>query len=251
MLSVPFHFENKPVARRLRNLRRPRSRHHARSHPRCHRSGREHHRTRRPVQRSACRWTRNPARQRTRAQARNDPRARAQTRRRNSRAFAIRRPGRLFLSQSDSAHGPRQVLPCRAPGRNRRHAHYRSPDRRSGPNICARRARTIWLRFSWPRLLRPISASSRSPRSLPALSTPSRAPASPAQRQQMTGRRQDLVKRIRRFSKLPVAVGFGISTPEQFAAVGKFAEGGRRRQRHRSRHRTKSRTGSRSLWQNS
>ena len=36
--------------------------------------------------------------------------------------------------------------------------------------------------------------------------------------------RKDLVKRIRRFSKLPVAVGFGISTPEQFAAVGKFAD---------------------------
>jgi tryptophan synthase alpha chain len=34
-----------------------------------------------------------------------------------------------------------------------------------------------------------------------------------------------LVKRIRRFTKLPVAVGFGISTPEQFSAVGKFAEG--------------------------
>jgi tryptophan synthase alpha chain len=44
-------------------------------------------------------------------------------------------------------------------------------------------------------------------------------------RQQMTGDAQALVKRIRRFSKLPVAVGFGISTPEQFKAVGKFAEG--------------------------
>jgi tryptophan synthase alpha chain len=44
-------------------------------------------------------------------------------------------------------------------------------------------------------------------------------------RQQMTGDAQSLVKRIRRFSKLPVAVGFGISTPAQFAAVGKFAEG--------------------------
>lgn len=43
-------------------------------------------------------------------------------------------------------------------------------------------------------------------------------------RQQMTGDAQALVKRIRRFSKLPVAVGFGISTPDQFAAVGKFAE---------------------------
>ena len=40
----------------------------------------------------------------------------------------------------------------------------------------------------------------------------------------MSGDAQSLVKRIRRFSKLPVAVGFGISTPEQFAAIGKFAE---------------------------
>jgi tryptophan synthase alpha chain len=44
------------------------------------------------------------------------------------------------------------------------------------------------------------------------------------ERQQMSGDARALVKRIRRFSKLPVAVGFGISTPEQFDAVGKFAE---------------------------
>jgi tryptophan synthase alpha chain len=44
-------------------------------------------------------------------------------------------------------------------------------------------------------------------------------------RHQMTGDAKSLVKRIRRFSKLPIAVGFGISTPEQFADVGKFAEG--------------------------
>ncbi len=43
-------------------------------------------------------------------------------------------------------------------------------------------------------------------------------------RDQMTGDAPSLVKRIRRFSKLPVAVGFGISTPDQFAAVGKYAE---------------------------
>jgi tryptophan synthase alpha chain len=43
------------------------------------------------------------------------------------------------------------------------------------------------------------------------------------ERQQMSGDAKTLVKRIRRFSKLPVAVGFGISTPEQFAAVGEFA----------------------------
>jgi tryptophan synthase alpha chain len=45
-------------------------------------------------------------------------------------------------------------------------------------------------------------------------------------RQQMTGDAKTLAKRIRRFTKLPIAVGFGISTAEQFAAVGKFAEGG-------------------------
>ena len=44
------------------------------------------------------------------------------------------------------------------------------------------------------------------------------------ERQQMSSDAQALVKRIRRFSKLPIAVGFGISTPEQFAAIGKFAE---------------------------
>lgn len=43
-------------------------------------------------------------------------------------------------------------------------------------------------------------------------------------RAEMTGEARNLVKRIRRFSKLPVAVGFGISTAGQFAAVGKFAE---------------------------
>ena len=44
-------------------------------------------------------------------------------------------------------------------------------------------------------------------------------------RSQMTGDARALVKRIRRFTRLPVAVGFGISTPAQFKAVGKFAEG--------------------------
>jgi tryptophan synthase alpha chain len=45
------------------------------------------------------------------------------------------------------------------------------------------------------------------------------------ERQQMSSDAESLVKRIRRFSKLPIAVGFGISTPEQFGAIGKFAEG--------------------------
>jgi tryptophan synthase alpha chain len=36
---------------------------------------------------------------------------------------------------------------------------------------------------------------------------------------------RELVGRIRRYTKLPVAVGFGVSTAEQFATVGEFADG--------------------------
>jgi tryptophan synthase alpha chain len=43
-------------------------------------------------------------------------------------------------------------------------------------------------------------------------------------RQQVADDAQKLVRRLRRVSKLPVAVGFGISNAEQFAAVGKFAD---------------------------
>jgi tryptophan synthase alpha chain len=34
------------------------------------------------------------------------------------------------------------------------------------------------------------------------------------------------VKRIRKFTRLPIAVGFGISNPQQFAEVGQFADAG-------------------------
>ena len=44
------------------------------------------------------------------------------------------------------------------------------------------------------------------------------------QRQQVADDARKLVKRLRRVTKLPVAVGFGISTPEQFAEVGEFAD---------------------------
>jgi tryptophan synthase alpha chain len=43
-------------------------------------------------------------------------------------------------------------------------------------------------------------------------------------RQQLAGDAQSLVRRLRRVTKLPVAVGFGISTAQQFAEVGKFAD---------------------------
>jgi len=47
----------------------------------------------------------------------------------------------------------------------------------------------------------------------------------------ITGARKDLtedahklVKRLRKFTDLPIAVGFGIASPEHFAAVGQFAD---------------------------
>ncbi len=43
-------------------------------------------------------------------------------------------------------------------------------------------------------------------------------------RQEVAGDAQSLVRRLRAFTKLPIAVGFGVSTPEQFAEVGHFAD---------------------------
>jgi tryptophan synthase alpha chain len=43
-------------------------------------------------------------------------------------------------------------------------------------------------------------------------------------RQQLAGDARNLVQRLRRVTKLPVAVGFGISNAAQFAEVGEFAD---------------------------
>ena len=43
-------------------------------------------------------------------------------------------------------------------------------------------------------------------------------------RQEVAGDAQALVERLRAHTKLPIAVGFGVSTPEQFAEVGRFAD---------------------------
>ena len=43
-------------------------------------------------------------------------------------------------------------------------------------------------------------------------------------RKDLTDDAQQLVKRLRKFTDLPIAVGFGISSAEQFNAVGKFAD---------------------------
>jgi tryptophan synthase alpha chain len=43
-------------------------------------------------------------------------------------------------------------------------------------------------------------------------------------RQQLAADAQKLVRRLRRVTKLPIALGFGISTREQFEEVGQFAD---------------------------
>jgi tryptophan synthase alpha chain len=43
-------------------------------------------------------------------------------------------------------------------------------------------------------------------------------------RQQLAEDARKLVRRLRRVTKLPIAVGFGVSTAEQFAEVGEFAD---------------------------
>jgi tryptophan synthase alpha chain len=43
-------------------------------------------------------------------------------------------------------------------------------------------------------------------------------------RKQLPDDARELVRRLRRHTKLPIAVGFGISSAEQFAEVGEFAE---------------------------
>jgi tryptophan synthase alpha chain len=43
-------------------------------------------------------------------------------------------------------------------------------------------------------------------------------------RQELASEASDLVRRIRKYTKLPVAVGFGVSTPQHFAQIGEFAD---------------------------
>ncbi len=43
-------------------------------------------------------------------------------------------------------------------------------------------------------------------------------------RQELAGDARSLVERLRAHTRLPIAVGFGVSTPEQFSEVGSFAD---------------------------
>jgi tryptophan synthase alpha chain len=43
-------------------------------------------------------------------------------------------------------------------------------------------------------------------------------------RDDLAGDARELVRRIRKYTKLPVVVGFGVSTPQHFAQIGEFAD---------------------------
>ncbi len=43
-------------------------------------------------------------------------------------------------------------------------------------------------------------------------------------RQEVASDARSLVERLRAYTRLPIAVGFGVSTAEQFAEVGSFAD---------------------------
>ena len=68
----------------------------------------------------------------------------------------------------------------------------------------------------------PPRRSRRTPR---ASSTSSPTPAPPESGSELPQELGDLVAAVRDDSPVPVAVGFGIGTPEQAAAVGRFADG--------------------------
>ncbi len=90
-----------------------------------------------------------------------------------------------------------------------------------------------YLRLMRSRKLDPVflAAPTSTDDRLRAIAEASRGFVYAVSRTGVTGARQELpvdarelVARLRRFTRLPVAVGFGISTPEQFSGVGEFAE---------------------------
>ena len=133
------------------------------------------------------------------------------------------RPRHLLLFQSRPPLRPRELLRRRGRCRRRRRARHRH-DRRRGRRVsrppCAPPSRAhLPRRPHQPR--RPPGAHRAARR---ASSTPSRASASPARSSRWQATPKQLVTRLRRFTELPIAVGFGISNAEHFAAVGEFAD---------------------------
>ena len=93
----------------------------------------------------------------------------------------------------------------------------------AGDYIASMRSRNLATVF----LAAPTSTDAR----LTKIAAASRGFVYAVSRTGVTGTREDisedaqqLVHRLRKFTKLPVAVGFGVSTPEQFVAVGAWAD---------------------------
>ena len=124
----------------------------------------------------------------------------------------------------DPAHGIGKVLQGRAPRRHRRSTDYGFAGGRIR-RIPARDAAETNLATVF--LAAPTSTDERLKRIAAASSgfvyAVSRTGVTGA-RQQLPEDARKLVRRLRKYTKLPIAVGFGISTPQQFAAVGKFAD---------------------------
>ena len=90
-----------------------------------------------------------------------------------------------------------------------------------------------YLRAMKPHKLAPVflAAPTSTDERLKAVAKHSRGFVYAISRTGITGTRKEitddasaLVERLRGFTKLPIAVGFGVSTPEQFAEVGEFAD---------------------------
>jgi len=97
------------------------------------------------------------------------------------------------------------------------------PIEEADPYLCHMRQRSLATVF----LAAPTSTDER----LTRIAEASRGFVYAVSRTGVTGTRrelpedaQKLVRRLRKFTKVPIAVGFGISSAEQFAAVGTFAD---------------------------
>ena len=142
---------------------------------------------------------------------------------RSSRRAPCGRPRHFLLLQSHPPLRPGEVLRSRGAGRRRRRPRHRH-DRRRSCRLPRRHAPPPASRPSFsPRPPAPTRASRPSPplRGLRLRHLPHRHHRHP----RLAGDdAEQLVRRLRKFTKLPIAVGFGISNPDHFAAVGEFAD---------------------------
>jgi tryptophan synthase alpha chain len=140
-----------------------------------------------------------------------------------ARPEALRRPGDLLLFQSHLAFRAGALLrPCRQLRRGWRidHRHDRGRGRRVSDGNAPQRADAD---FSGCAHQQRSPAEDDRGVSEGFVYAISRVGITGAQ-QNLAADARRLVERLRRFTQLPIAVGFGISTAEHVAAVGEFAD---------------------------